>query len=259
MRVMLLVLCAFAGQCALALDLSDYELIDLSHAYDESTVMWPTSPSRFEKTELAYGKTEGGWFYSSYSLCTPEHGGTHLDAPIHFHAGGLTTEAIPLRDLVAPVAVIDVSGKAAVNRDYRLSAADVLAFEKQHGAISAGTIVLMRTDWSQYWPNVRAYLGDDTPGDASGLSFPAFGADAAALLVEERGVRLLGVDTASTDYGKSRDFPVHRIAAANDVSNLENLTNLDRLPPTGAIVMALPMKIRGGSGGPVRVVALVPQ
>ena len=119
--------------------------------------------------------------------------------------------------------------------------------------------MLLRTGWSRYWPDAKAYLGDDTPGDASKLEFPSYGADAARLLVEERGVTVLGVDTASTDYGKSTDFAVHRIAAARNVSNLENLTNLDRLPATGALVFALPMKIEGGSGGPVRVVALVPR
>jgi kynurenine formamidase len=116
----------------------------------------------------------------------------------------------------------------------------------------------LRTDWDQFWPDAKSYLGDDTPGDDSKLQFPAYGADAARLLVDERRVSVLGVDTASTDYGKSTDFVVHRIAAANNVSNLENLTNLGGLPPTGAVVFALPMKIEGGSGGPVRVVALVP-
>jgi kynurenine formamidase len=100
-------------------------------------------------------------------------------------------------------------------------------------------------------------LGDDTPGDASRLSFPSYGTDAAALLVEERAVAMLGVDTASIDYGASQDFPVHRLAAARNVGGLENLTNLVELPATGFTVLALPMKVEGGSGGPVRVVALV--
>lgn len=238
------------------LDLSAYTIIDLTHAYNDKTVYWPTSPSRFELETLAHGKTPGGFFYSAYAISTPEHGGTHLDAPIHFSESGQTADRIPLAQLMARAVVIDVSSQARVNRDYRLTMDDVLAFEKRHGAIAQGTIVLLRTDWSRHWPDTKAYLGDDTPGDASKLSFPSYGDAAARLLVEERRVAALGIDTASIDYGRSTDFLVHRIAASRNVPGLENLTNLDALPPTGATVIALPMKIEGGSGGPVRVVAL---
>jgi len=245
-----------AGQ---QLDLSAYAIVDLSHAYGPSTVFWPTSPTKFELEKLAYGKTEGGYFYAANTVRTPEHGGTHLDAPIHFSEGGRTTEQIPLEQLIAPAVVIDVTAHAAKDRDYRATREDVLAFEKAHGPITRGTIVLLRTGWSRHWPNARAYLGDDTPGDASKLSFPSFGPDAARLLVDERGIAALGVDTASIDFGRSTDFQVHRIAAARNVPGFENLTNLDRLPPRGALVVALPMKIEGGSGGPLRAVALVPK
>jgi kynurenine formamidase len=241
------------------LDLSHYTIVDLSHALGASTVFWPTSPTAFTLEKLAYGKTEGGYFYSAYSLCTPEHGGTHLDAPIHFFEGGQTTEQVPLEKLIAPAVVIDVAGRTVKDRDYRATTEDVLGFEGRHGRIARGTIVLLRTGWSSHWPNAKAYLGDATPGDASKLSFPSFGADAARLLVEERGVAALGVDTASLDYGRSTDFQVHRIAAAKNVPGFENLTALDHLPPRGAFVIALPMKIEGGSGGPLRAVALVPK
>jgi len=253
------ILLAIFPSTASALELENYELVDLSHSYGENTLYWPTSPTAFEKEQLAYGISEGGWFYSAYSVCTPEHGGTHIDAPMHFAAGGISTEKIPLESLIAQAVVIDVSNKAAADRNYRLTAEDVAAFEKEHGEISAGTIVLMRTDWSDHWPDAMAYLGDDTPGDASQLQFPGFGAEAAKILSEERKVAMLGVDTASVDYGKSQDFIVHRIGAAQGVANLENLTNLDQLPATGATIIALPMKIEGGSGGPARVVALVPK
>ncbi len=244
---------------ALALETDAYRLVDLSHSYGENTLYWPTSPTAFEKQQLAYGISEGGWFYSAYSVCTPEHGGTHIDAPMHFSASGISTEKIPLESLIAQAVVIDVSNRAAADRNYRLTAEDVAAFEKEHGEISAGTIVLMRADWSEHWPDAMAYLGDDTPGDASQLQFPGFGAEATKILTEERKVAMLGVDTASVDYGKSHDFIVHRIGAAQGVANLENLTNLDQLPATGATIIALPMKIEGGSGGPARVVALVPK
>jgi len=135
----------------------------------------------------------------------------------------------------------------------------VEAFEAAHGRIAPGSIVLLRTGWSAHWGNRKAYFGDDTPGDASKLHFPGYGEDAARLLVEERQVATIGIDSPSVDYGPSLDFVVHRRGAPRGVPNLENLTNLDRLPPTGALVFALPMKIEGGSGAPLRAVALVPR
>ena len=244
---------------AYAFDPAAYQIVDLSHTYDEKTLYWPTSPSRFEKERLFHGVTDGGWFYSSNTVCTPEHGGTHFDAPLHFAASGIATDAVPLENLIAPAVVIDISGPAESDHDYRLTVQDVLSFEKRHGVIQPGSIALLRTGWSRHWPDAKKYLGDDTPGDASHLQFPGYGEDATRLLVEERRVALLGVDTASIDYGQSDDFIVHRIAAAENVGGLENLTNLASLPATGSVVMALPMKIGGGSGGPARVVALVPK
>ena len=238
-------------------DPSASRMIDLTHAYSDRTVYWPTAETKFTLERLAYGQTEGGYFYAANTLCTPEHGGTHLDAPIHFAEGRRTTEQLPLEQLIAPAVVIDVTAKAAADRDYRLTRDDVLQFEAAHGRIPERLIVLLRTGWSRHWPDVQAYMGDDTPGDASKLSFPGFGVEAATLLVEGRRAGVLGIDTASIDYGRSTDFMVHRIAAAENVAGLENLTNLDQLPPTGALVIALPMKIAGGSGGPVRAVALV--
>jgi kynurenine formamidase len=242
-----------------ALELADYRMVDLSHAYGEDTLYWPTSPTAFDKETLAYGDSGDGYFYSAYTVCTPEHGGTHIDAPVHFDQDGLSTEQIELNRLIAPAVVIDVSAQAAADRNYRVSIADIENFEDLHGAISAGSIVLVRTNWSRHWPDAMAYLGDNTPGDASKLQFPGFGAEATRLLTEDRGVAMIGIDTASVDYGKSQDFIVHRIAAAQGVSNLENLTNLAELPAVGSVILALPMKIEGGSGGPVRVVALIPR
>ena len=215
---------------------------------------------RFAAEGLAFfGPTAGGWFYAANTLCTPEHGGTHLDAPIHFGEGRHTADQIPLERLIGPAVVIDVTAKASADRDYRLTRADVLDFERRHGRIAAGTIVLLRTGWGRFWPDRKAYLGDDTPNDASKLSFPSYGEEAARLLVEERRVAALGADVASIDYGRSKDFLVHRIAAAANVPGFENLAGLEALPPRGATVVALPMKIAGGSGGPLRAVALVPK
>ena len=240
-------------------DLAKMEMIDLTHVFGPETIYWPTAATSFKHEELSFGPTPGGWFYSAYALSTPEHGGTHLDAPIHFSEGKETADAIPLQKLVAPAVVIDISSKAASDLDYRLTVDDVTAFEREHGAIAPGTIVLLRTDWSKRWPGKKEYLGDDTPGDATKLHFPSFGAEAARLLVEERRVAALGADVASIDHGASTDFMVHRIASARNTPGFENLTNLDRLPATGLFVVALPMKIQGGSGGPLRAIALVPR
>jgi kynurenine formamidase len=238
------------------LDLRGVRLVDLTHPFDAQTLYWPTSPTSFELKTLAAGTTPGGYYYSSYSLCTPEHGGTHLDAPVHFSQTGKSAGELPLSQLIAPAVVIDITTQAAADAAYRVTRGDVEAFEASHGRIGAGTIVLVRSGWSRRWPDRKRYLGDDTPGDASKLKFPGYGEDAVRLLVE-RGVALLGIDTASIDHGPSTDFLAHRAGAAANIANLENLTNLDQLPPTGATVIALPMKIAGGSGGPVRVVAIV--
>lgn len=248
---------ATAAPEAAEFDLATAGVFDLSHIYDETTLYWPTSPSRFERTVLAHGPTEAGYFYSAGAVATPEHGGTHLDAPIHFAAEGRTADEIPLERLIGAAVVIDVHAAAEADPDHRLTVAEVEAWEAEHGPVPEGAIVLLRTGWSRHWPDTAAYLGDDTPGDASNLHFPSYGAEAARLLIEERGVAALGVDTASIDPGASADFPVHRLAGERQVPGFENLTNLDALPATGAWVVALPMKIGGGSGGPLRAVALV--
>ena len=194
---------------AFALEIGDYQIVDLSHAYNSDTLYWPTSPSKFEKTELDFGETADGYFYSAFSISTPEHGGTHLDAPLHFAADGYPTDRIPLRDLIGNAVVIDISKQAAVDRNYRLSVNDVHAFEDQHGRIGPGVIVLLRTDWDQFWPDAKAYLGDDTPGDDSKLQFPAYGADAARLLVDERRIHVVDND-ADNHAEKHSDQDLHR-------------------------------------------------
>ena len=248
-----------ASTAAPAFDLSRLRLIDLSHPFNAKTIYWPNSPTSFALSSQANGKTPGGWYYRANSFASPEHGGTHLDAPSHFAEQGYASDQIPLTQLVAPAVVIDISAMAAKNADYLLTRDDVLAFEKTHGVIPAGSMVLLRTGWSSKWPDKKAYLGDDTPGRTDHLHFPSFSPEAAALLVDERKVAVLGADVASIDYGQSPDFQVHRLAMAKNVAVLENLTNLDSLPATGAFVVALPMKIEGGSGGPLRAMALVPR
>ena len=241
------------------IDLSRYRVVDLSHAFGPNTLYWPTATTRFRLDTLSYGPTPAGYFYAAFAYSAPEHGGTHLDAPIHFSATGRSTDQIPIDQLVRPAVVIDISAQAEQNPDYRLTREDVVNWELANGTITSGSIVLLRTGWSTRWPDARRYFGDDKPGDASNLHFPSYGEEAARYLVEERQVSALGADVASIDYGPSTDFSVHQAAATRNVAGLENLTNLDQLPATGSVVVALPIKIEGGSGGPLRAIALVPR
>ncbi len=240
-------------------DLANMNVVDLTYAFDAHTLYWPNSPSGFELKELARGPTPGGYFYSSNLFAAPEHGGTHLDAPIHFSERGVSVDGIPARQLVAPAIVIDVTSRTATDADYRLTVEDLRAWESANGTIPSGAIVLLRTGWGKRYGNRKAYFGDDTPGATDKLHFPSYGADAARILVGERHAGAIGVDTPSIDYGQSKDFIVHQISAAAGVPGLENVANLDSVPVRGAWVVALPMKIGGGSGAPLRIIALVPR
>jgi kynurenine formamidase len=240
-------------------NLSAARIVDLSHSFDDKTIYWPNAPSGFVLHRESFGKKPAGYFYAANDFCAPEHGGTHLDAPIHFSEGKWTVDQIPVRQLVGPGVVIDVTRQAAGDRDYRLTLGDVQAWEKQHGPVPAAAIVVLRTGWESRWPDRKGYLGDDTPGRITNLHFPSYGREAVEFLVRERKIAAIGVDTASIDYGPSTDFIVHRTALGANVPGLENLTGLGELPETGFWVIALPMKIAGGSGAPLRAIALLPR
>lgn len=234
--------------------------IDLSHAYDDSTLYWPTADG-FSKTTDFEGHTEGGYYYSAYSVCTAEHGGTHLDAPIHFAEGQQTSDQLALDRLIAPAMVIDVSQQAAANRDYLIGRQDIAAWEQAHGKIPDGSIVLFRTGFASRWPDAESYLGTAERGAeaVAKLHFPGLATDAAEYLAAHGGIAAIGIDTASIDYGQSPDFMSHRILFAQGIPAFENVGDLSALPATGSLVVALPMKIGGGSGGPLRIVAFVPE
>lgn len=234
------------------------ELVDLSHAYDEKTVFWPTAePFRLRRD--AAGMQPGGYYYSANSFFTSEHGGTHLDAPVHFAEGKQSADQIPLDRLIGPAVVVDVVRQSEGNADYQVTAADLERVESEQGRIAPESIVLLRTGFSQRWPDAARYLGTAERGEGAvpNLHFPGLHPDGARWLVE-RGVRAVGIDTASIDYGQSTAFDSHRILFAANLPAFENLAALDRLPVRGAHIIALPMKIAGGSGGPLRAIAILP-
>ncbi len=239
-------------------DLTSGRWIDLTHAFDASTVYWPTADG-FELTVDAKGMNEKGYYYEANSFRSAEHGGTHLDAPIHFAAERQTVDEIPLDRLIGPGIVLDATEPCARDRDYQVTVSDFLAWESEHGTIPAGSIVLLNTGFAQYWPDRERYMGTAQRGPEAValLHFPGLHPDAARWLVEERDVHAIGLDTPSIDFGQSTHFESHRILFDANIPAFENVANLDQLPKRGFLVIALPMKIRGGSGGPLRVVAWV--
>lgn len=256
MRTVPVLLLAAALAPAAPLPVDESKLADLTHTLDAQNVFWPTEKP-FQRNSTAAGKTPGGYWYASGNFNSSEHLGTHIDSPVHFGEGKASTEAIPLKQLVGPAVVIDISRSCASNADYRLSAADIVAWEKSHGRIPANAIVLVKSGWAARWPDRLKYMGTDKPGDTSNLHFPGVSPEAAQLLVDRK-VDGVGIDTASLDYGPSKDFRAHQILNGAGIYGLENVASLDRLPATGATVIALPVKIKGGTGGPVRIIAILP-
>ena len=237
--------------------IDDSKLVDLTYPLGEDTIFWPTSrPFRFESRSA--GKVEAGYWYAANVFTTAEHGGTHLDAPFHFAEHGWKADDIPVSRFIGPACVIDVAEEATADADYRVTVGDIEAWESEHGRLPEGAIVLVRTGWGRYWGDRRTYLGDDTPGNDKNLHFPGLSAEAARMLARDRTVDAVGIDTASIDAGPSADFIAHQILFEANVLAFENLANLDMLPESGATIIALPSRIAGGSGGPLRAVALLP-
>lgn len=232
--------------------------VDLSYGFDSTTIYWPTAEP-FHLTVVSAQRTSGGYYYAANNFAAAEHGGTHLDAPVHFAEGKHTTDEIPVTQLIGPAVMIDASRGADTSADYRVTASDLQAWEATHGPIPAASIVFIRTGWGKRWPDRGRYLGTTKTGAAAvpELHFPGLHPDAAQLLIDRK-VDAVGIDTPSIDYGQSTTFDVHQRLFAQNIPAFENVANLERLPATGAWVVALPMKITGGSGGPLRIVALVP-
>jgi len=237
----------------------DGQWIDLTYDFSDETIYWPTAEG-FKLTMVFKGPTEKGFFYFSNNYMASEHGGTHIDAPNHFAYERKTVEQIPISQLTGDAIVIDVSDKGLKNPDYEVSIEDFTSWEEKHGKIKDGTIILLRTGFGDYWPDKEKYLGTAERGaDAvAKLHFPGLSPDAAKWLVENRSIKAIGLDTASIDHGQSQYFRAHQILFEQNIPAFENVANLDKLPATGAYVIALPMKIKDGSGAPLRIVAIIP-
>lgn len=231
--------------------------IDLSHDFSEETIYWVTAEP-FKRTTVAEGNTDKGFYYSAYNYSAAEHGGTHIDAPVHFAEGKKTVDQIGLDQLIAPGVKIDVLKKAA-DRDYQITADDIRNWEAENGKIPESSIVLFQTGFAAKWPDKKEYLGTDQTGETAvrDLHFPGLHPDAAKWLVENRKIHAVGIDTASIDYGQSTLFGSHVTLMTNDIPAFENVANLDKLPAKGFHIFALPMKIKGGSGAPLRIVGFV--
>lgn len=232
--------------------------VDLSYSFDENTVYWPTNIT-FQHDTVSFGMTDKGYFYSSFKYSAEEHGGTHFDAPIHFCANKNTIESVPISNLHGPGVVIDVTEKALKNRDYQVSVEDIKAWESTFGEIPVGAIVLLRTGYGQFYKDREKYIGTAMNGKEAvpQLHFPGLSPEAAQWLSENRKINAVGLDTPSIDYGQSSSFLAHRTLCRNDITVYENVACLEQVPLTGSYIIAMPMKIKGGSGSPLRLVALI--
>lgn len=233
--------------------------IDLSHDFSDETLYWVTAEP-FKRTTVAEGVTPQGYYYSAYNYSAAEHGGTHIDSPVHFGEGKKTVDQIGLEQLIAHGVKIDVSSKAANDRDYLITTDDIKSWEAANGKIPEWSIILFQTGFGSKWPDKKSYLGTDQKGpDAvKDLHFPGLHPDAAKWLVENRKIHAVGIDTASIDNGQSTNFQSHVALMTNNIPAFENVANVDKLPAKGFHIIALPMKIKGGSGAPLRIIALVP-
>ena len=256
--VLIAALCGAFALSAAAQDLSGGRWIDLTHAFNAETVYWPTA-KMFKKETVFQGHTDGGFYYSAYNYSAAEHGGTHLDAPIHFAEGKLTADRLPVDQLIGPGVVIDVTRPVSKNVDYLVTARDIEANERAHGRIPAGAIVLINTGRAALYPDRETYMGtaERGPDAVPKLHFPGLSKEGAELLVARR-IGAVGIDTPSIDYGQSRKFEAHVALMTGNIPAFENVADMSALPPTGATIIALPMKIEGGSGGPLRIIAHLP-
>jgi kynurenine formamidase len=243
---------------SLSEQLSKGKWIDLSYDLSPQTLYWPNNPTGFKLDTIAEGVTSGGFYYSTYAFSAPEHGGTHLDAPSHFAMHGMSVDRLSLEQLTGDAVVIDVSEKALNNRDYLVSIDNITDWEKTNGDIPQNTMVLFKTGYGKFYPDAEKYFGTAEKGAAAIplLHFPGIDSTTAAWLVAHK-IKAVGIDTPSIDYGQSKNFKTHQVLMDASIPAFENVANIDNVPKKGAYIIALPMKIKNGSGGPLRLIAWV--
>jgi kynurenine formamidase len=225
-------------------------VVDLTHTMSSDFPTFEGTPA-LDMTKIRDLKKDG---YNLYRWSLIEHSGTHLDAPIHFSETGISADQIPAATLVAPLAVVDVSAKVGKNPDYQLSRADLAWWERRHGRLPANACVAMHAGWARHVRDPLRYVGKDASGV---MHFPGIGADATEWLLKHRSVAGLAVDTLSLDHGPSKDFRTHVLWLASGRWGLENVANLDKVPPAGATLVVGVAKVKDATGGPARLIALL--
>jgi len=243
-----------------ALDFGAGHWVDLTHEFSEDMAGHPRS-QEFVHTPGMVGMTRGGFYMATYNYSGSEHVGTHLDAPVHFHEGGKPIDQVSFQQLMGDVIVVDIKQQVAADMEYLASVDDLLAWEKTNGRIPDDSIVMFNTGLSNVWPDSIKYTGTDKRGNegVAELKNPGIHKDAAAFLTGERKIKAVGIDSISFDNGRQADRMSHRILFQHDIPGVENIANLDLLPAKGAYMIGLPMKIKGGSAAPIRIIAFIPE
>ncbi|MEH2150936.1 cyclase family protein [Nostoc sp.] len=226
-------------------------VIHLSHVIDIDIPQWSGDPT--VEFETVAELNNDGYYLRHFSL--GEHSATHINAPNSFHSSAVGIDQYPGESLVVPAVVINICQATVVNPDYVLTIANVLAWEEEYGEISGGCVVILNTGWQKKWLDKSAFLNYDAQGIPH---FPGFGSDATQLLLNERQIAGVGIDTHGVDPGQDNSFTINRLVLEQPRIVLENLTNLDQLPPKGTTLAIAPLRLRGGSGSPVGVLAFVP-
>ncbi|MFN6468240.1 MAG: cyclase family protein [Nostoc sp. SerVER01] len=226
-------------------------VIHLSHVIDLDIPQWPGDPP--VELETVAQLNNDGYYLRRFSL--GEHSATHINAPNSFYSHSIGIDQYPAQSLIVPAVVIDIREIVKANFDYALAIADVLAWEEQYGEIPAGCIVILNTGWQKKWFDKNAFFNQD----AEGIShFPGFGIDATQFLLQQRQIAGVGIDTHGVDPGQDNSLATNRLVLEQPRIVLENLTNLDQLPPKGTTLAIGILRLRGGSGSPVGVLAFVP-
>lgn len=229
-----------------------HAVVDLTHTLCQQNPTYELSAKPvFQARTLATVEKDG---YFAREISLPEHFGTHFDAPAHFVRGLWTVDQVPPERLIAPLVVLDARAGAKSDADHQISVEEISQWEQAHGQIPENAVVIADTGWGSRWNSVGDYRNADAKGV---MHFPGYSLEAGKFLVEGRHVVGLGIDTLSIDYGPSKDFPVHQYTLSHSVYHLENVANLEHAPASGAVLVVAPMKLEGGSGSPVRILALV--